>query len=801
MSPIASLRRAAVVPLLAGSLAVAPAPGADRAPARASPPDARPVCATNQAGDLVSCPRPLSTRELPAGARDRAKVTVPIRKLAAFVDTRTWTSAGGNTFPGADVPFGMMQWSPDTMPHRSAGGGYTFGDKRITGYSLTHVSGPGCLAAGDIPILPLTGPMPRGDLNALTTAFTNKGEIAQAGYYSARSNLPHTVTSQLTETPHAAIGAFTFPRVKDADFLIKLDDSQRGDFSPQARIVGRREISGSITSGNFCDEGSKDGPQLYTVSFDIIFNRSFRVAAINPQARRALPGSVFVSFDARVRHVIEAKVAISYVSTGNAVLNRQRELPGWDFGYYKGKAQRAWDSLLGEITVSGGSFAQTQEFYSLLYKDLLQPNIISDVNRQYRGSDLLVHRLPAGKTAHSGQGAEYGMFSGWDIYHSLAQLQAMLDPGAASDMAQSLVNEYSQNGILPQWGYLNLDNYVMIGDPSDAVIADYYAFGARHFRASQALADMVHQATMTGPVRPGAEIEARFGYLPQDATYGCCQMRGYVSAQLEYDAADSAISAFAAALGHPNEARKFERAANRWVNLFDASASLLVPRLLKGGFVTGVTPATSKGYTEGDAEEYLWDVPNDYAGLFAKLGGNAVVAPELATYLSKPNRRGPFAFMENEFDLGEQFAPDYAGDPATAQLAVSTIRDNIFPPGPSGLRNNDDLGGESSQFIWEMLGLYPENPGRGNLLFASPGFPSESIHLPSGKTIAITAPGASPTTFYVQSLTINGKADSNLYVPFGLLARGATLAWTLGAAPSAWGSAPADAPPSYRAGD
>ncbi len=787
---------AAAGPLLAGWQVASPAgAAASRAPAPKG------VCTTNAAGGLVSCPRPVSARALPAGARDQGVVAAPPGKLAALVDTRTWTSAGGNTFPGADVPFGMMQWSPDTMPHRSAGGGYTFGDTRLTGYSLTHVSGPGCLAAGDIPILPVTGPMPRGDLNALTTAFTNAGEIAQAGYYSARSDQPHTVTTQLTETTHAAIGSFTFPRVRDADFLIKLDDSQRGDFSPAARIIGHNEIAGSITSGDFCDEGNKEGPQLYTVNFDIIFNRSFRVAAINPEAHRALPGSVFVSFDARARRVIEAKVAISYVSTANAALNRGREIPGWDFDFYKQQAQRTWDSLLGEIRVSGGSFAQTQEFYSLLYKDFLQPNVISDVSRQYRGSDLRVHTLPPGKSRNSGQAAEYGMFSGWDIYHSLAQLQAMLDPAAASDMAQSLVNEYAQNGILPQWGYLNLDNYVMIGDPSDAVIADYYAFGARHFLASRALADMMRQATTVNTIRPGEAIEARLGYLPQDAIYGCCMLRGFVSALLEYDTADSAISAFAATLGRKPAAARFERAANRWVNLFDSADGLLVPRLLNAGFEPGITPTTSKAYTEGDAEEYLWDVPNDYAGLFARLGGNAVVAPELSNYLSKPNARGQFAFMANEFDLGEQFAPDYDGDPATAQLAVNTVRNSVYRPGPDGLRNNDDLGGESSQFIWEMLGLYPENPGSGNLVFASPGFPRESIQLPSGKVIAISAPGASPTTFYVQSLSINGTADSKLYVPFSTLARGTTLTWTLGTAQSTWASAPADAPPSYRAGD
>src|ERR1700722_5143170 len=195
-------------------------------PARAS---ARPtsVCSTDQKGDLVGCPRPVSRSALPAAVRDNRVGTAPIRNLAAVVDTRTWTSSGGNTFPGADVPFGMVQWSPDTVPHRSDGGGYTHGDPRLPGYSLTHVSGPGCRPAGDIPILPLTGKLPATDPNAVTTSFTNAGEVAQAGYYSATSNGPHPIVSQFTATPHTAMGKFAFPRTPAADFLSTLAYNER----------------------------------------------------------------------------------------------------------------------------------------------------------------------------------------------------------------------------------------------------------------------------------------------------------------------------------------------------------------------------------------------------------------------------------------------------------------------------------------------------------------------------------------------------------------------------------------------
>ena len=183
----------------------------------------------------------------------------------------------------------MVQWSPDTLPHRSDGGGYTYGDRQLDGYSLTHLSGPGCRAAGDIPILPMTGRLPDGNPTAVTTSFTNSGEVAQAGYYSARSNAPATITSQFSATAHTATGQFTFPAGSRADFLVKLRDSQRGDYASTARIISNHEIAGSATTGNFCSETSKFGPQLYTVYFDLYFNHPSWPTGSSPSQVGATP--------------------------------------------------------------------------------------------------------------------------------------------------------------------------------------------------------------------------------------------------------------------------------------------------------------------------------------------------------------------------------------------------------------------------------------------------------------------------------------------------------------------------------
>ncbi len=734
--------------------------------------------------------------KLPAGAKNQALVTQAVTDPAPLVDTRTWTTGGGNTFPGADVPFGMVQWSPDTMPNRSAGGGYTFGDTSITGYSLTHISGPGCGAAQDVPMLPMTGPLPGGNPNAITTAFTNGGEVAQAGYYSAQSNQPATVTSEFTATPHSSMGRFTYPATTQAGFLIKLRNSQNGQFAPStAQVLNGQEVSGSETSGHFCGEVVNDGQrQEYTVHFDITFDRPFSSSQIILRSD-GTPSAVYLTFDTTGNRVVQAKVGISYVSADNARSNWQKENSGWDFGSVRSAAQGAWNTLLGRIQVSGGSFAQTQQFYSNLYKAFIQPNITSDVNGQYMGADIKVHTIGAA------QHDQYGIFSGWDTFHSLSQLQAMLDPPAASDQAQSLLNYYSQDKILQQWGYLHLNNYVMVGDPAQSIIADYYAFGARAFDTAEALRDMLAQATTVNDVRPGEALEEKYGYLPEDGKYGCCNPHGYVPTLLEYDSQDLALAFFARALGDDKDADLLEARANNWQNVFNLSNNLLNGRNTDGSFVPGVTPTSTTRYVEGTAYEYLWNVPNNYAALFSLLGGKSKVVPALREFLSQPNGFGMHAYLTNEFGFGEQYALNYAQDPAGTQQAVNHIRNTLYQPGPSGLPDNDDLGANSSAFVWEMLGMYPENSGSDNLVFNGPGFPYVGISLPNGKTITMNAPGASPTTFYVQNLKLNGSPYHNLYVPFSTLAAGATLDWTLGTSPSTWGTAPQDAPPSYRRGE
>ncbi len=401
-------------------------------------------------------------------------------------------------------------------------------------------------------------------------------------------------------------------------------------------------------------------------------------------------------------------------------------------------------------------------------------------------------------TIAGGQQDQYGTYSGWDIYHSLSQLQAMLDPSAAGDQAQSLLNYYEQDKILQQWGYLNLNNYVMVGDPAQSIIADYYAFGAHNFDTAAALHDMLTQATTTNDVRPArtwrtARLPARGRQLPQLLQPARLRL---VAARVQHRG--SGAVRFAAALGDSSDATMLEQRANNWQNVFNPANKLLNPRNSDGSWVPGITPTTTDHYVEGDANEYLWNVPNDYAALFALLGGPDKAAAALRKFLSQPNGFGKYAQLTNEFGFGEQYALDYAGDPAGTQQIVNYIRNTMYQPGPS-LDNNDDLGANSSTFIWEMLGMYPENSGSGNLVFNSPG--SRTRRSPCRAARGSRSTHRAPRrTYYVKSLKINGQPYDKLYVPYSTLADGATLDWTLGTRPTSWGTAAEDAPPSYTAG-
>jgi predicted alpha-1,2-mannosidase len=732
---------------------------------------------------------------VPAGA---AASLGPGADPAALVNPLIGTAGGVNTFPGPDVPFGMIQWSPDTSPDRPDGGGYDYADTSLAGFSLTHLSGPGCAAFGDVPILPTVGAIGTSPGTA-TDSFSHGTETAQAGYYGV--TLGDGVGVRLTDAARAGIAEFTFPATTQASLLFKLAGSQEPDAATSAQVVGDDELTGSVTSGYFCGE-TTGWERDYTLHFDIVFSQPFTASGswaptpIPGVGTTAGPGGEYLTFDTTADQTIAAKVGISYTSAANAALNLAAEIPGWNFGRVQQASVAAWNRLLGRIQIAGGAASQQVQFYTALYHSLLDPSLFSDVNGQYLGFDGQVHTAAPGHQ-------EYANFSGWDIYRGQVQLAAMVAPQQTSDAVTSMLNDYQQTGLLPKWNLADGETFAQVGDPADAIIADAYAFGARGFDVPEALAAMIHEATVANDVRPGLTLLQQDGYLPYDGTYGCCNFYGAVSTQLEYDTDDYAIASLARAIGDDAGYRTFAAAAQSWQNVFNVGTGYVQARMSAGQWLPNFSPATLSGFVEGTSAQYTPMVPFDLAGLIAARGGDAVWVGYLNGLLSDLTSPGPDnANLSDEPSLEIPYEYDYAGAPYLTQRVVREIEQDLYADAPAGEFGNDDLGTMSAAYVWDELGFYPETPGTGVLALGSPVFPSAVVHLPGGAALTIGAADAAPGAPYVQGMTVDGRPWDKAYLDFAYLAGGASLGFDLSSsADPSWASGAAAAPPSDPTGE
>ena len=755
-----------------------------------------------------------------------AAYSIPyVKSPASLVDTFVGTSDNGDTFPGADVPFGMIQWSPDTTA-RPDGGGYLYESNQILGYSLTHLSGPGCNAEGDVPILPTVGPVGH-DPTFTLAKLDHSEEVASPGYYQLTAG---GVTTQLTTTVHSGIARFEFPGTKNANLLFQLAESQTTDTKTDFQMVNDHEIRGYVTSGYFCGASN-----TYTLYFDMVFDQPITTYGIwrngqspeievgkisetlgptqvaeaeqwaartasKPDVHDAPPvkgyDGAFVRFDTRSSRVVTAKVGISYVSSADAALNRTTEIPGWNFAQVRSAARASWNRALGKIEIAGGTTEQKSVFYTALYHCLLDPSVASDVNGKYVGSDGRVHAV------EKGQEAEYANYSGWDIYRSEIQLEAALFPQRVSDMVTSMLEDYSQTGSLDKWSEDNGESYIMVGDPADPIIADAYAFGARGFDSETALADMIHEATTANDIRPGLAYYMSDGYLPVDGDYGCCNYYGPVSTQEEYDVADNSISLMAAAMGDDTTAGTFARRAQNWQNVFDPASGFLQPKLSDRAFKAGFSPKSPDGFVEADAYVYTAELPFDLQGIAKAEGGDAAWGSYLDGLTSSVTQMGADKIQmgdEPSFDIPWEY--DYVSAPYKTQQVVREVQNKLFSETPDGLPGNDDLGAMSSWYVWSAIGAYPETPGSETVAIGSPLFEFVDVSLGDGASLREQAHAAATHSPYVHGLQIDGSSWHDAYLPADLFSNGGDLVWHLADTPDAsWGSAAGDAPPSSTLG-
>lgn len=762
----------------------------------------------------------------PAGAQSPADP-------AALVNPMIGTANSGFTFPGAVVPFGMVAFSPSELASsaqkRNTPGGYLYAGTTVRGFSLTHLSGAGCAGGGDFLFMPLTHGVavsPALDVRSsdYTSGLSHTSEHAEAGFY--RVTLENGVSVELTATTRTGAARFTYPTEGDAVLLIRSADNDLGSTDSQVKIdPSRRRVSGWLASGDFCwTGGPPESKPYYRIYFVAYFDHALRDygtwqdASVRPHDISASGGTsmvakhtssysepgrgsgAYVSF-ANDDGPIGMRVGVSFVSEANAEANLKAEDPNdGSFDHVKADAHRAWRQKLSSISIEGGTRADQTTFYTALYHSLLFMNVASDVNGQYRGMDQAVH------TIQSPQRAQYANFSGWDQYRSQLQLVTMLFPQVGSDMAQSLLNQADQLGCWSRWTHNSGATGVMNGDPSAAAIADIYAFGGREFDVRGAYESLLKAATVPmeerGCSRQGLAQWMSLHYL----TGSTSGHDNSVANTLEYATADFALSQLAGSLNDPANAHELLNRAQYWKNLFNPQATpdegYLQSRRSDGSW-RSFDPASGEGFVEGSGAQYVWMVPFNEQALFELMGGDKTACRRLDGFFH--NADGSWAFqerglhpgMDNEPSIEVPWLYDYCGEPFKTQQVISAIRSTLWNDTPGGIPGNDDLGEMSSWYVWAALGMYPEIPGRAELLLASPLFPRAVIHR-KGVDIVITTRRSSPSAQYIQGVRLNGHAWHDSWLPQGFLSKAEHLSFDLGDQPDRdWGVVDATPPPSF----
>lgn len=774
----------------------------------------------------------------------------------SFVNPMIGTTNGGDVFPGAVVPFGMVQFSPEASPIRpksmiASAGGYEYRATKIRGFSLTNVEGWGCAGgSGDVPIMPVTENMtqsPSLDFrHAYASDFQHTQEKAEAGHYHVV--LGNGVGVDLAATTHTGAARFHFPADKPANLLIRTSDSEIGSTEAHTQIdVAKNAVTGRVTSGNFCGYiDQADRHAYYTLYFVMEFDQpiaeygTWHDKQVTAKALTADGGTGFgphgfpeaghgsgawIGFHPPSSGEVHVRIGISYVSEANARENLAAENPqGTGFDQVRQQAETAWNQRLKQIEIEGGSADQKTVFTTALYHSLMTPNIYSDVNGEYQGMDGKPHHVV------NGQKNQYANFSGWDVYRSQLQLVTWLDPEAGSDIAQSLLNQADQNnGAWDRWTHNSGATHVMNGDPSAPAVAAIWAFGGRNFDAHHALQSLVQAAdhpTADDLKKDGCPVECvgqrpaldqwlKLHYIPVGAPAW-----SPAADTLEDVTAEFGISSLASHLGDHATSHRFLQRAQYWRNVWNPKATP------EGGYIQNrhadgswalvqddgekephaFTPSTGDGFVEGTAAQYVWMVPFNVKGLFEAMGGMTQATQRLDHFFydaqGKPavTKSGPLhAELDNEPSIGTPWLYDYAGKPWKTQQLVRQVLNTIWLNAPNGIPGNDDLGEMSSWAVFASLGVYPAIPGRAELVLGSPLFSKAVIHRPGGD-ITIRASNAAKDHPYIVSMKVNGKSNTRTWLPESFALHGGTLDVELSPQPNpAWGSSSKDAPPSFDA--
>ena len=738
------------------------------------------------------------------------------KSLADYVNPFIGTQEMGHTFPGACVPFGFVQLSPDTdtIPYEKNGkynpdvyrycAGYQYNDKTIVGFSHTHFNGTGHSDLGDFLIMPTVGKL---QLNPGTTdhpetgyrsRFRHETEVASPGYYKVHLDEPD-VDAELTVTSRAGFHQYTFPKTDSAHIIL---DMAAGIYNYDGKVLWSyaRVENDTLVTGYRITRGWARNRYIY---FAMSFSKPFLSYGCRNDEKLIYKGfwrkfdqennfpemagkkvCIHFDFSSVVGEKIKVKVGLSAVSMEGALKNLQAEIPGWDFEQTRADARKSWEQELNRILIKS-SEEKKKIFYTAFYHALISPVIYQDVDGNYRGLDQNIHKA-TGFT-------NYTIFSLWDTYRALHPLLTLLYPDRTSDMINPMLAHYEQSPekMLPIWSHHGNENWCMIGYHSVAVIADAYIKGIRGFDSKKALDACV--TTSTRPFYEGIGSYMKYGFAPDD------KVSNSASITLEYAYDDFAIAQFAKALNDSITAARYLKRSLSYRNLFDPSTGFIRAKKSDGTWKSPFDPLTTleQGFIEGISWNYSFFVPHDIPHYIEMMGGEKIFNRRLDSLFSMHLDDKYFSETEdltrsgiignyvhgNEPSHHVAYLYDWTSKPWKAQEKIPMILNSMYRNAPDGLCGNDDCGQMSAWYIFSALGFYPVCPGTTQYAMGSPYVDEAVITLPGDKKLTIKANGLSEKNIYIQSVELNGKQIKTPFLEHKDLISGGELTFTMGPKP------------------
>lgn len=702
-----------------------------------------------------------------------------------YVNPFIGTDFTGNTYPGAQAPFGMVQLSPDNgLPGWDRISGYFYPDSTIAGFSHTHLSGTGAGDLYDISFMPVTLPYKEADAPlGIHSLFSHDEETASAGYYQVRLK-DYDINVELTATERCGIQRYTFPEA-DAAIFLNLRKAMNWDFTNDTRI----EVVDSVTiqGYRFSDGWARDQHIYFRTRFSKPFaSVQLDTAAVIKDGKR-IGSSAIARFDFHTSagEQILVTTAISGVSMEGAARNLAAEAPADDFDKYLAATRKNWNEQLSKVEIKSNDIDEKVKFYTALYHSMLAPTIYGDVDGAYYGPDKQVHQADGW--------TNYSTFSLWDTYRAAHPLYTYIEPQRVNDMVKSFLAFSEQNGRLPVWNFYGSETDMMIGYHAIPVIVDAYLKGIGDFDPKKALAACV--ATANIDEYRGIGLYKKYGYVPYDVTDHYNSENWSLSKTLEYAYDDYCIARMAEKLGEKQIADEFYKRSLNYKNVYNSQTTFMQPRNNKGSFIENFSPDDYTPHIcESNGWQYFWSVQQDVDGLISLVGGKERFTQKLDsmfTYNPSADEDLPIfsTGMIGQYAHGNEpshhviYLFNAIGQPWKTQKYAAEVMHELYKNTPAGLCGNEDCGQMSAWYVFSAMGFYPVDPISGKYEIGTPMYPEMKMHLANGKTFTILAPAVSKENIYIQSVKLDGKPYDKSYITHEQIMNGSIFEFEMGNKP------------------